>query len=1591
MNTGCCLTKGPLGPPKGALKKSLLNLGRPLQWSRGLTIARQHRTPSLVGSTTSSPVLCRGGALIRSIGQGRGASSTAEAVCRTRAPARCCRDPRGSSDEWRGPLSQVARNGRFAQLQCSPQKSLRFAADGAEQDGGTPLVVSGSGVEGLPSKPETPAVLLPALVAAAEEAAAQGCGCCPIYWQGVASAAATADFTLSWGISGPLQGPAKGLVGGVCLSHVALPLLRPLLRLVVRLSAATEAAADDLLPLLGPPGTREATAAAAAWVEEEKRISLSEYKESTEDVGDGAQAFPQESAEALVRLLLLCRATLGALIEALRCALRGLSRHTGGSQGGPLLGTPLSVRELSCVAGSFRGPRKALSLLYRLKGAGAPSSLQSQWPSLGAAGSPLSQRWTERASFSKIPSTLRAGFRGSLSGAHMCEPPASIALWGQELLVMYQEAIGGTLLLSLGAPQRARLPEGALTGSLWGPLNSASWKGSLRAPTGRAGAQGLILKNSLTLSGMLQLIAAFEAPLVGFKRTASRAGSPSGQGPPLGVPIPSLKPPYALLQLLERQIWEAQGYWGPPMEAVRRPRKGSCLSAAAKEQQRQKQQQQQDQAESVEVEKLIFAASALAEARAAEGPIKGQRGPFFLGLSLIGDALLHRLEALLSSVPTAFKGSPSAASIEKPPGGPPAFVPDPLMALTLPLLGEGLLEGLLPSSALGAPGSPWPAAVAVLPLLLLQSLVRAEISHEALLAGICFGLVRPLRKGALVEGHPFKEGAFEVIPKTHQVPHAFGEAPAHTEQGTPKEARQGLWALSEQPPISCVLDLWPSAAICQLTEALSSLGFSSPAFFRFLFAHYEPPRKTPKGAPPSRSSLLRRRRALRACWSRPSGKRSSIAESQAAAATAAAAAEAARRALGGIAAACGARDPADLEEEGPRSSGGALAVWEASLGWLLRCPKRQRRFVRLLLQRECEEGPGSHWRASPRYERDFSSCSKRQLLQMLLAAATSGAPPPRPQWLRHFCMILKTPEKEASCAAGLDAAAESAGAADTKDVETAALLLPYLPPLSAMPMVGFTEKGCTTGPSAHHASGGLKNSHEAASMSGFLPLAEKLRRELMGRVDPCALPSLLLGLLLHAPPPKHFSKQKQPCVFRDNTQHNSSSCSVRSTSSWPVLGALCLVLEGTARALLSVWERDLPTESLGGPSIAAIFGLPSINSYSTSSSQGAPPGKGLTGAAAARLCRQSFTACLALAHLVKPLPVTPQLSPAASSLEQQQQRQPEIRGRRVRLLQRSRRSPGVSVPPEWALRLLPLRHLRQLLLVMLLSSSPSLWHGASHAFTKAQEPESPLVLLRSQGSLATTKGAVPPEAKAAAEQRFQQLLDCLLQQQQHQQQQHFIRCEPTSSHFQREVAATLLGLSDSLGALPTSGAPPDKRAFLRAPWRVEKEFAVGPYFIDLLVEGAPANTKVSVCQGGRKRNYGSLHKNMPLANGLSNIRALGAQRGPPKGHWPPGGLGASLSEGSPLSTPRKPSDGHGLCLSSPTLWASRMFEALVEACIQAEDGEPSEEAPKRNVGTPIRRPPGGKKGPYCMGPPQAEKWGDRIVRPNQAERDVAMT
>ena len=587
--------RGPLGGALGALRLPYFigaaaslparQRGDALYTKQG---APQEGGPLLSQSRTST--------LFISAARGAPQSTSQEAPCGEGAPSCCCREPPASSNSsWGQKAPELFDGGPLAPSGVSQRPA------GAE---GTTLAAGVGPCGG-------PVVDIGTLVAAAERAAARGCGCCPFYWQQTAAAVAAAAYNLTWHAGGHgalFRGPLLGAPP----PQIALPLVRPLLRLNVRLSAAIGTAADEASG--DPP-----------WGPQVALRPLPDMGRPEAPVSSfGAPRGPQG---ALIQMLELCRETVGALLEAVRCALRGASRHEGGPQGG-IMGAPLSVRELAAIAAAFRGPRRALLLLYNIETPRGPPG----GPLEGPPGPPYSVSGALTSSSGDVCGACTQG-KGPLWG-----PPGAphIAAWGRELLDLYQETIGGLLLLALGAPQRPRLPPGALTGSLWRPLNRVPWVGRGGGPTGTAGAQDLLLRDRISLPGLLQLLAAFEGP-VGGPRGAPLDGSlapPTVRdgGAPNGAPIPHLGAPLALLHLLERQIWTAQGDWGAPMEAPIRQTNGPppISAVAARQQQQQRQQQQEQAAEGIEVERLVFAAAVLAEARAAGGPPKGPQGPFFL-------------------------------------------------------------------------------------------------------------------------------------------------------------------------------------------------------------------------------------------------------------------------------------------------------------------------------------------------------------------------------------------------------------------------------------------------------------------------------------------------------------------------------------------------------------------------------------------------------------------------------------------------------------------------------------------------------------------------------------------------------------------------------------------------------------------------------------------------------------------------------------------------------------------------------------------------------------------------------------------------
>ncbi|OEH80384.1 hypothetical protein cyc_02964 [Cyclospora cayetanensis] len=1190
---------------------------------------------------------------------------------------------------------ELLASGGPSRLLTSP----RISAE-AKNHSAAPRMLSGRAAQAV----GPPAVDIMLLVSAAERAAARGCSSCPYFWGQTAAAAAAASFNFTWGFEFPLVGLPP--------PHIALPLVRPLLRTNIRLSTAIGALADELGA--SPSYNRSRTPAAYAF---------QSHADGCNEPGllfKGSGDPTVHQSGPLVEMLQLSHRTLSALLAALRCALRGPSRHGGCLYTG-LRGAPFSVRELVAVAGGFEDLRKGLLLLCDMRAAQGPETHCLEGPPKAPP-----------AACEGRDSSKSLGGSGDENckedclhtGASPCMPE-----WGLQLRGIYQEVVGAVLLLSLGDPQRPRLPPEALTGSLWEALNRVCWVGRGGAPTGLVKARSLLLGGRISLQGLLQLLAAFKGPTEGlmagaFSEEKCLHGRP---------PIPHLGTPLALVHLLEKQIWESQGDWGAP---VRAPiiRQTGCFGSSA-----EVQQQQEDAEEGVEVERLVFAASVLAGARAAGGPTKGPQGPFFLGLSLVSDALLQRREALLSTVPEFLMGPPRIAPTacvkdpnERPQKASTRYrVPDPLQNPPQQLFGEEVLA-VLPGAHMGRPGAPTPAAVALLPLVLLRAFVAGKFSHSGLLSGICYGLIMPLGSAQAVQGL----GRVELDGLgCNCSPPRKGSPATADEEGVPTKG--GL-------NVSCLLDLWPSAGICELAGALRQLEAAAPPFFRFVFAHYSPPGSSWGAFQKSSKSdfPVSARQALRG----PRGPKG---------------------------AADGALDPLEIEEG--RLSGALLESWESRyVGWMLHSPKR--------------------------------------------------APPPAPRWLGHLTAMVGTPRTESWMGTGTTSerrdsastAATDAGESNevpAENLEALALCLPYFPPLSALPAVWGPSVGW------NFLEGSVKASTKGKPCWGSAPMSSGgLPRSQLDGLSVLALPSLLLGLLLHAPPPQQL---QQGSVVKEESCCTNRGCGGGPVH-WRALGALARALEATAAGLMSLWEHQFAPPNLRGGTLSAFFDVRSshgnippkdVTARRATREPLIPPS--VTGAGAARLCRQTLTASLSLCYLLRALP--------------------------------HRKPIGVCLPIHRFLGLLPLNSLRHLLVLLLLSTSPSLWGAAGGPQVQPIEAflarlEQQRLLLQHEGQLLLSEEgqqSTAAQAEAAGSQQRQRLallshLEAALE---GPQQFKFIGGSPSISQFQREVAAALEDLSDSLGVSHTGllGTP---RGFT-----LQKEVPVGPYFIDLLL--APPSEEAS--------------------------------------------------------------------------------------------------------------------------------------------------
>ncbi|CDJ61258.1 hypothetical protein, conserved [Eimeria maxima] len=1448
----------------------------------------------------------------------------------------------GFSGEWTGARRHLSKNPPGAPLSTSV---------------GPPPSTGPIGAPGGPSShtngaPGGPSVEIRHIVAAADAATARGCPCCPLFWAQTAAAAAAASFQLTWELAAP-GAPRGGPRLEAPPPHVALPFLRPLLRATARLSVAirTAALATEAAPA---PATSAVDMGISVGVAGGGNSIITSNETWAPTCGE-CQGLPQGTitVSSLLEMLLLCEQMLWGLLEALRCSLRGLSRHQGAPQGPPG-GPPLSFREIAAIAGIFRCLAPALQQLQGIEATGG-----------GPPEGPLREYETTRRRLvlRGDPASAFTAAAGDPSGTPPERPP-TIAAWAQELHGLYREVVGAVLLHALGAPQRPRLPPGALSfGLFWGPLDREKKGG---APTGLSDSSGLLLRASIPLASLLHILAAFQ------QGPETRLRAPLGRGPPSDLgregppaarePLPSSRAPRALLQLLERIIWDTQGDWGcsPGSPILRKGCLPAVAAAADMQQQRQLlqqwQEQQHDDAATTEVERLVFAAAVLADARAEGGPPKGTQGPFFLvrlkeqlegslrALSLVSDALLQRIDAFLTTTPQALVVSCGGHAADLLGGPPPP-----------PLFPEATLRAVLPGGPLGPPGAPGHAAICLLPLLLLQSFARASFVHDSLVAAICHYLVRPLGG-----------------PPTVSCSVGGGRGPPRGCLGTvgvtegDSLAAEGL-AVGGPPPAAsrrgphsfCLLDLWPSTAICSLADALRVLEAPHPPFWRFLFSHYMPPEGPPNSLHGGRSlncsnkstNHNHNRNRSRSRSSSSSHRSRSSFPAPIAAAAAAATATAAQRSMTEAAEAACALVPCELEgKEAPW--GPLLETWDSAVGWTIRSTKRQRRLLRLLLLQGPPNlrGPQAFRHA---FVRGFSRCSRRELLQLLVAVATSGAPPPSPEWLQHLIMLLV--QHRGSCASQLRAAGAATEAASTADAAmidaettataaaTAAIdaegidlamlgfALPYFPPLSMLPIFPFPtnkKRGnrgpplvFPQGPSEGEVPQGYQegrghqrplerasptaSGNSCCSFSSQLPLWGPLTSASLSKVPVAALPSLLLGLVLHAPPPQQQLQQRaagkaltdsSSSSSSNSNSNNNSSSSSRATRcvvdgprlQWGSLQVLAGVLEETAGGLLALWLHQYSPQHLKGAPLAAAFGIRCsrakegdcpFNTGKGSPHHQGPPDKAFTGMAAARLCRQSLSAALSLVLLTKVITVDAAAASAAAATAgggmktrnaQQHQQQGEqhllqplqkrVNGRRRVLLLRRQRPPYLS--HFCLLQLLPLRMLRHLLLLLMLSAEPLLWGAPEGPLVQQmeallaqlhQEQQQHLPLQHKEGPLLAPNVTQCKEDVAAARNNESLLLlqqplgplrtlNGLLHSVQHQeqqlqkepvgrqklqQQQKLVVGGPSSSEFQREVAAVVQGLSSSISSTTLST-------------NLAREVAAGPYYIDIVL-GAPEN------------------------------------------------------------------------------------------------------------------------------------------------------
>lgn len=197
--------------------------------------------------------------------------------------------------------------------------------------------------------------------------------------------------------------------------------------------------------------------------------------------------------------------------------------------------------------------------------------------------------------------------------------------------------------------------------------------------------------------------------------------------------------------------------------------------------------------------------------------------------------------------------------------------------------------------------------------------------------------------------------------------------------------------------------------------------------------------------------------------------------------------------------------------------------------------------------------------AHSRFERSFDSCSVGSVASLFNAVAASNCIPPSPQWIENLINQVWRVET-----------------GENSYLESFIHVLPYLPPLSAMLLVsgnlrktrGYNALRLEVTPGLR----ALKLSHLPKDVIMSLPTAQ--------------LPELLIGIVLHTPPPTEFLVQARRDEFCDVfgphgiendgkfRQHLATRGTVKSAICWNI-PAFALTIKVALRRMLDIWANSI--------------------------------------------------------------------------------------------------------------------------------------------------------------------------------------------------------------------------------------------------------------------------------------------------------------------------------------------------------------------------------------------------------------------------------